>query len=265
MKKELLIFITALTIIFAIGIINAEDINILEGECYNFKYLESIYNSTTNTTLTYEKSQVFCATSEPSNTSSYCSVLNRTMKPGERFTKNTNTCNLDITCETNASFFEHEINYDVSSDYSHIFVTIESDTKSFPRSISNFGYSGSKIVMCPFVEPNLTIGDPQSLDKCLGILEKDQGLSVEEKADKKICESERDSYKVEMEIRGNKLDNRNSQITNLTSELKVCVKDVNSAGTTNWILLIFFIIFLIVVAIIIVANIRKKSGSSKAW
>ena len=234
-------------------------------DCYNFEFEEAVFNNNTNLYDSISRNETFCGsgTNQTNQSTNYCSITNKVLKPGEVFNQRDNSCNIGITCNANASLFEFEVPIDITADRTKIYVTVGTDTKSYPRTSTGFSYNANRLVMCPLVEANLTEGDPESLRDCLAILKDESRINVDEKAEYKLCISERDNFKVEYEDRGRAIEDLNTQKGRTESSLNECRDDEAGANTTNWIFLILLVITISILIVQFIMKIRnnKISGS----
>lgn len=249
------IFLISLAIVSA-----TNETYISAGNCLNFTYQEGVYNATTNLTTLKNVTKVFCGTD---NSTNYC-VINKTLAPGEKFSKVDSACNINVEATVDTELFEHEVPILIEADNSWIRITVDEETKSFSRDVNGFQYSVNQVLQCPYVEdPGNETLSPKTLDSCLDILSKTTGLTADERVAYSLCQTERDNFKVEWEKRGTEIDNLNQNIATRTSEKENCEKKVSSGDTTNWILMILLFICLIALLGFLIMKFRERSGDAK--
>ena len=264
MQKELnrrSFLLIGIFLILSLAIVSAtNETYISAGDCVNFTFQEGIYNSTTNLTTIKNVTKVFCGTD---NSTNYC-VINKTLAPGEKLSKVDSSCNVNIEATIDTKLFEHEVPILIEADNSWIRVTVDSDTKSYPRDSTSFQYSANQVIQCPYVEdPGNETLSPKTLDSCLDILSRTTGLTADERVAYATCQTERDNFKVEWETRGTEIDNLNQNIATRTSEKENCEKKVSSGDTTNWILMILLFICLIAILGFGAMKLKERSGDAK--
>jgi hypothetical protein len=255
------ILLVGIFLILSLAIVSASnETYIVAGNCVNFTYQEGTYNATTNLTMIKNVTKVFCGTD---NSTNYCSI-NKTLAPGEKFSKVDSACNVNIEATIDTKLFEHEVPIMIEADNSWIRVTVDSDTKSYPRDSTSFQYSANQVIKCPYVEdPGNETLSPKTLDSCLDILSRTTGLTADERVAYTLCQTERDNYKVEWEKRGTEIDTLNQKVATGTSEKENCEKKVSSEDATNWIMMILLFVCLIVILAFFVKHLKERNGDAK--
>jgi len=170
------------------------------------------------------------------------------------------TANISNFTNENISLYDYEVPIFIEGDGDFIKVTVGTNTQSFPRNLGYFNYDAKQIFSCPAINKTIE-GDPESLKTCLGILKDTKDLTVDEKADYKKCQIERDDFKVEWEKRGTEIETKDTQINDCGTNLKLCEDKKQGSGISNVMLIIIVIILLIVVAVFVIIRIRERSNS----
>ena len=253
--KCIFCFALLLTLIYNVS---AFTISIDAGDCYNFTYIEEVYNNETNQT-TYENATAeFCA----DGTTNFCSI-NETLELGEHFTRTSGACDIDIKVEEDYATFEHDIPIDITADMDYIRVTVGTDTKSYPRESEGFSYSMTETAMCPTAGFNGTSSDtPESIVKCLDVLFNEQNENDQCPENLLKCQADRDNFKVEWETRGRQVEDLDTKIGGYQVNLDNCKDDVASSSTSNWLLLILNLILVTCVVIFIAIKFKRGRSSS---
>jgi hypothetical protein len=177
------------------------------------------------------------------------------------FTNITETfCAQTINQTENLTLYEHEVPIFIEGDGEFIKVSVGTNTQSFPRNLGYFNYDAKQIFSCPAINKSIE-GDPASLKTCLEILKDTKDLTVDEKADYKKCQTERDDFKVEWEKRGMELESKDMQYNECNADLKICEDKKQGSGLSNILLIIIVFILLIIVAVFVVLRIRERSNS----
>lgn len=177
------------------------------------------------------------------------------------FTNITETiCAQTVNQTENLTLYDYEVPIFIEGDGEFIKVTVGTNTQSFPRNLGYFNYDAKQIFSCPSVNKSIE-GDPESLKTCLGILKETKDLTVDEKADYKKCQTERDDFKVEWEKRGMEIESKDIQYNECSADLKICEDKKQGSGLSNILLMIIVIILLTIVAVFVILRIRERSNS----
>jgi hypothetical protein len=227
MKPQIAYTFLIALILLSLSNVYAETTFLNIGECKNLTYQE-ILTSDENQTFFTNRTETFCA-----------QTINQT---------------------ENLTLYEHEVPIFIEGDGEFIKVTIGTDTQSFPRNLGYFNYDAKQIFSCPALNKSIE-GDPESLKTCLGILKDTKDLTVDERADYKKCQTERDDFKVEWEKRGIEIETKETQYNECSADLKSCEDKKQSSGLSNVMLIIIVIILLIIIAVFVVLRIRERSNS----
>jgi len=235
MKPQVaLAFLVFLSLVILSGV-HAETTYLDSGQCRNFTYQESSVNGSGDTILV-NKTDTFCA-------------------------KDINiTANISNLLSENLTLYDYEVPIFIEGDGDFIKVTVGTNTQSFPRNLGYFNYDAKQIFSCPAINKTIE-GDPESLRACLGILKDTKDLTVDERADYKKCQTERDDFKVEWEKRGMEIEVKDTQINDCGGNLKLCEDKKQGSGISNVMLIIIVIILLVIVAVFIILRIRERSNS----
>lgn len=224
-----LIFLSMMTLV------HAETTYLDVGQCRNFSYQEVSVNGE-NQTIYTNKTETFCA-------------------------KDINiTANISNFTNENLTLYDYEVPIFIEGDGDFIKVTVGTNTQSFPRNLGYFNYDAKQIFSCPAINKTIE-GDPASLKTCLDILKDTKDLTVDEKADYKKCQTERDDFKVEWEKRGTEIEVKDTQINEFSADLKICEDKKQGSGISNVMLIIIVIILLVIVAVFVILRIRERSNS----
>jgi len=235
MKPQVaLAFLVFLSLVILSGV-HAETTYLDSGQCRNFTYQESSVNGSGDTILV-NKTDTFCA-------------------------KDINiTANISNLLSENLTLYDYEVPIFIEGDGDFIKVTVGTNTQSFPRNLGYFNYDAKQIFSCPAINKTIE-GDPESLRACLGILKDTKDLTVDERADYKKCQTERDDFKVEWEKRGMEIEVKDTQINDCGTNLKLCEDKKQGSGISNVMLIIIVIILLVIVAVFVILRIRERSNS----
>ena len=235
MKPQVALAFLIFLSIITLTIVSAETTYLEAGECKNMSYQESSVDSGGNSIL-LNKTDIFCA-------------------------KDINiTANISNLSNENLTLYDYEVPIFIEGDGEFIKVTIGTNTQSFPRNLGYFNYDAKQIFSCPAINKTIE-GDPESLKACLGILKDTKDLTVDEKADYKKCQTERDDFKVEWEKRGMEIDTKDTQLNECASNLKISDDKKQGSGLSNVMLIIIVIILLVIVAVFLILRIRERSNS----
>ena len=235
MKPQVALAFLMFLSIISLTLVHAETIYLDAGQCKNITYQESV-NDDNDQTIIINKTDTLCA-------------------------KDINiTANLSNLTNENISLYDYEVPIFIEGDGDFIKVTVGTNTQSFPRNLGYFNYDAKQIFSCPAINKTIE-GDPESLRTCLGILKDTKDLTVDEMADYKKCQTERDDFKVEWEKRGTEIEVKDTQINNFGTNLKICEDKKQGSGISNVMLIIIVIILLIVVAVFVIIRIRERSNS----
>jgi hypothetical protein len=235
MKPQVALAFLMFLSIFVLTLVHAETTYLEAGQCKNITYQESSVIEEGQTILV-NKTEIFCA-------------------------RDINiTANISNLTDTNISLYDYEVPIFIEGDGDFIKVTVGTNTQSFPRNLGYFNYDAKQIFSCPAINKSIE-GDPESLKTCLRILKDTKDLTVDEKADYKKCQTERDDFKVEWEKRGTEIDTINTQMNDCGSNLKLCEDKKQGSGISNVMLIIIVIILLFVVAVFVIIRIRERSNS----
>lgn len=235
MKPQVaLAFLIFLSLVILSGV-RAETTYLDSGQCRNFTYQESSVNGDGENILV-NKTDTFCA-------------------------KDINiTANISNLSNENLTLYDYEVPIFIEGDGDFIKVTVGTNTQSFPRNLGYFNYDAKQIFSCPAINKSIE-GDPESLRACLGILKDTKDLTVDERADYKKCQTERDDFKVEWEKRGTEIETKETQINDCGTNLKLCEDKKQGSGISNVMLIIIVIILLVIVAVFVILRIRERSNS----
>jgi len=170
------------------------------------------------------------------------------------------SANIANLSNENLTLYDYEVPIFIEGDGDFIKVTVGTNTQSFPRNLGYFNYDAKQIFSCPAINKSIE-GDPESLKACLGILKDTKDLTVDERADYKKCQTERDDFKVEWEKRGTEIEVKDTQVNDCGTNLKLCEDKKQGSGISNVMLIIIVIIILIVVAVFVIIRIRERSNS----
>jgi len=235
MKPQVALAFLIFLSIFTLTFVNAETIYLDAGQCRNFTYQEVTVNGENQTSYT-NKTEVFCA-------------------------KDINiSANISNFSNENLTLYDYEVPIFIEGDGEFIKVTVGTNTQSFPRNLGYFNYDAKQIFSCPAINKSIE-GDPASLKTCLEILKDTKDLTVDEKADYKKCQTERDDFKVEWEKRGTEIEVKDTQVNECGADLKICEDKKQGSGISNVMLIIIVIILLIVVSVFVILRIRERSNS----
>lgn len=233
MKPQVALAFLIFICLASLSFVNAEKTYLDFGQCKEISYQVSSINETTNETILTNVSDTYCA-------------------------RETNaTTNIS---DENIVLYDYQVPIFIEGDQSTIKVTVGTNTQSFPRGLGYFNYDANETFSCPAINKTVE-GDPQSLRDCLGILKNTKDLTVDEKADYKKCQTERDDFKVEWEKRGTEIDTKDTQINDCGTNLKLCEDKKQGSGISNVMLIIIVIILLVIVAVFVILRIRERSNS----
>jgi hypothetical protein len=232
MKPQVALAFLILFSLVTLSGVHAEKNYLDSGQCKDITYQVSSINETTNETILTDVTETYCA----------------------RTNNQTNISNENI------SLYDYEVPIFIEGDGDFIKVTVGTNTQSFPRNLGYFNYDAKQIFSCPAINKTIE-GDPESLRACLGILKDTKDLTVDEKADYKKCQTERDDFKVEWEKRGMEIDTKDTQLNDCASNLKISDDKKQGSGLSNVMLIIIVIILLVIVAVFVILRIRERSNS----
>lgn len=224
-----------LLVLSIMTLVHAETNYLDAGQCRNFSYQEVSVDGE-NQTFYINKTEVFCA-----------NEINI-------------TANLSNISNENLTLYDYEVPIFIEGDGDFIKVTVGTNTQSFPRNLGYFNYDAKQIFSCPAINKSIE-GDPESLKACLGILKDTKDLTVDERADYKKCQTERDDFKVEWEKRGTEIEIKDMQINEYDADLKICEDKKQGSGISNVMLIIIVIILLMIVAVFVILRVRERSNS----
>ncbi|HLC77712.1 MAG TPA: hypothetical protein VJH92_01150 [Candidatus Nanoarchaeia archaeon] len=235
MKPQVALAFLILFSLVSLSGVYAETTYLEAGQCKNMSYQESSVDSGGNSII-LNKTDIFCA-------------------------RDINiTANISNLSNENLTLYDYEVPIFIEGDGEFIKVTIGTNTQSFPRNLGYFNYDAKQIFSCPAINKTIE-GDPESLKTCLGILKDTKDLTVDEKADYKKCQTERDDFKVEWEKRGMEIDTKDTQLNDCASNLKISDDKKQGSGLSNVMLIIIVIILLVIVAVFVILRIRERSNS----
>jgi len=232
MKPQVALAFLIFVCLASLSLVNAEKTYLDFGQCKEISYQISSINETTNETILTDVTETYCA----------------------RANNQTNISNENI------SLYDYEVPIFIEGDGDFIKVTVGTNTQSFPRNLGYFNYDAKQIFSCPAINKTIE-GDPESLRACLGILKDTKDLTVDERADYKKCQTERDDFKVEWEKRGTEIEVKDTQINDCGTNLKLCEDKKQGSGISNVMLIIIVIILLVIVAVFVILRIRERSNS----
>jgi hypothetical protein len=218
-----------------IAMVHAETSYLNAGQCKDMTYQLSSINETTNETILTDVTETYCA-------------------------REINSTNISVSSNENITLYDYQVPIFIEGDQDTIKVTVGTNTQSFPRGLGYFNYDANETFSCPAINKSIE-GDPESLKACLGILKDTKDLTVDERADYKKCQTERDDFKVEWEKRGTEIDSLNTQVNDCGTNLKLSDDKKQSSGLSNVMLIIIVIILLVIVAVFVILRIRERSNS----